>query len=35
VWIVGWRIDERVKITEATKKILCLEFERTDGSDEG
>ena len=28
VWVAGWRIDERAKITEATKKVLCLEFER-------
>ncbi len=28
LWIVGWRIDERVKVTEDTKQILCLEFER-------
>ncbi len=26
VWLVGWRIDERVKVTEATKKVLRLEF---------
>jgi len=28
LWVVGWRIDEGVKVTEATKQILCLEFER-------
>lgn len=28
LWVVGWRIDDRVKVTEATKKILRLEFER-------
>ncbi|MFC1931242.1 tRNA lysidine(34) synthetase TilS [Chloroflexota bacterium] len=28
VWVVGWRIDERVKVTEDTKQILCLEFKR-------
>ncbi len=28
VWIVGWRIDERVKVTEATRQVLCLEFKR-------
>ncbi|MBA7658448.1 hypothetical protein ES703_66399 [subsurface metagenome] len=28
VWLVGWRIDERVKVTEETKKILRLEFKR-------
>lgn len=26
LWVVGWRIDERVKISENTRKILCLEF---------
>ncbi len=26
VWVVGWRIDDRVKITEATREILRLEF---------
>jgi tRNA(Ile)-lysidine synthase len=28
IWVVGWRIDERVKVTEDTKKVLCLEFKR-------
>ncbi len=28
VWVVGWRIDERAKITEDTKKVLRLEFKR-------
>jgi len=28
LWVVGWRIDERVKVTESTKQILCLEFKR-------
>jgi tRNA(Ile)-lysidine synthase len=26
IWVVGWRIDDRVKTTEASKKILRLEF---------
>ena len=30
LWVVGWRIDNRVKITEDTKKVLRLEFERLD-----
>ena len=30
LWIVGWRIDDRVKIFETTRKILRLEFERLD-----
>jgi tRNA(Ile)-lysidine synthase len=26
IWVVGWRIDDRVKVTGATRKILRLEF---------
>ncbi len=26
IWIAGWRIDDRVKVTEASKEILRLEF---------
>ena len=32
LWVAGWRIDERVKINEATKRALRLEFMRTDSS---
>ena len=28
LWIVGWRIDDRVKVTEATNEVLCLQFEQ-------
>ena len=28
LWVVGWRIDDRVKVTEATRRVLELEFER-------
>lgn len=28
LWLVGWRIDDRVKVTENTKQILCLKFQR-------
>jgi tRNA(Ile)-lysidine synthase len=28
IWVVGWRIDERAKVTEDTKQVLCLEFKR-------
>jgi len=28
IWVVGWRIDERVKVSEDTKQVLCLKFER-------
>ena len=26
IWVVGWRTDDRVKVTEASKEILRLEF---------
>jgi len=29
LWIAGWRIDERVKVTEATAKVLRLKMVRT------
>jgi tRNA(Ile)-lysidine synthase len=28
LWVVGWRIDDRVKVTGKTKKVLRLKFER-------
>jgi tRNA(Ile)-lysidine synthase len=28
LWVVGWRMDDRVKVTEKTKKILRVQFER-------
>ena len=28
LWVVGWRIDERAKVSDNTKKMLCLKFER-------
>jgi tRNA(Ile)-lysidine synthase len=28
LWLVGYRIDDRVKVTEKTKRILKLEFNR-------
>jgi len=27
-WVVGWRINERVKVTDGTEQVLCLKFER-------
>ncbi len=33
LWVVGWRIDERVKVTDGTHRILRLEFERVADSD--
>jgi tRNA(Ile)-lysidine synthase len=32
LWVVGWRIDDRVKVTENTKKILRLKFEHVSGA---
>ncbi|MFQ5997166.1 MAG: tRNA lysidine(34) synthetase TilS [Dehalococcoidales bacterium] len=29
LWVVGWRMDERAKVTENTKKVLRLEMVRT------
>jgi tRNA(Ile)-lysidine synthase len=29
LWVVGWRIDDRAKVTENTKQVLRLKFERT------
>jgi tRNA(Ile)-lysidine synthase len=29
IWVVGWRIDDRGKVTEASKEILRLEFIRS------
>jgi tRNA(Ile)-lysidine synthase len=28
LWVVGWRIDDRVKVTDNTKQVLCLKFEQ-------
>jgi len=28
-WVGGWRIDERVKVTSETKKVLCLSFKQS------
>jgi tRNA(Ile)-lysidine synthase len=28
IWVAGWRIDDRVKVTENTKRVLCLKFRR-------
>ncbi len=29
LWVVGWRIDERIKVTRDTKQVLRLEFKRS------
>ena len=29
LWVVGSRIDERAKVTDNTKRVLCLKFERS------
>ena len=28
VWLAGWRVDERARVTEATTQVLCLAFRR-------
>ncbi len=28
IWVVGWRIDHRVRVTDSTRRVLRLEFER-------
>jgi len=28
LWVVDWRIDHRVRVSESTRRILCLEFNR-------
>jgi tRNA(Ile)-lysidine synthase len=28
LWVVGWRINERVKVTDTTQRVLCLKFHR-------
>ncbi|MBA7593821.1 tRNA(Ile)-lysidine synthase [subsurface metagenome] len=28
LWVVGWRIDDRAKVTDSTKQILSIQFER-------
>ncbi len=30
LWVVGWRIDERAKVTERTRRVLALRLERTE-----
>ncbi|MEE9398729.1 MAG: tRNA lysidine(34) synthetase TilS [Dehalococcoidales bacterium] len=29
IWVVGWRIDERVKVSQDTKQVLRLEFKHS------
>jgi tRNA(Ile)-lysidine synthase len=29
LWVVGWRIDDRMKVSENTKQVLRLEFKRS------
>ncbi len=28
LWVAGWRIDHRARVTKSTKKVLCLELQR-------
>ncbi len=32
LWVVGWRIDDRAKVTENTEQVLRLEFKRDQSS---
>jgi tRNA(Ile)-lysidine synthase len=32
LWVAGWRIDERAKVTEDTQRVLVLGFEPTGGT---
>jgi len=29
IWVVGWRIDDRVKVSDTSKQVLRLKFERS------
>jgi len=29
LWVVGWRINDRVRVTESTRKVLRIRFEQT------
>jgi tRNA(Ile)-lysidine synthase len=35
IWVVGYRIDDRVKINKSTKKVITIIFERIEESDCG
>jgi tRNA(Ile)-lysidine synthase len=35
IWVVGWRIDDRVKVTDTTGKVLRLDFVRNDQKEHG
>ena len=28
LWVMGWRIDERAKVRESTRQVLCLRFQK-------
>ena len=32
VWVAGWRIDERAKVCDSTRRVLTLEFKRRQGA---
>ncbi|MBL7166855.1 MAG: hypothetical protein ISS55_10300, partial [Dehalococcoidales bacterium] len=32
LWVVGWRIDDRARVTENTREVLRVRFERVPGS---
>ena len=33
LWVVGWRVDDRTKVAENTRRVLCLEFEGASTTD--
>jgi len=35
LWVVGWRIDDRAKVTGSSREVLRLRFERVTGNDSG
>ncbi len=35
LWVVGWQIDDRAKVTESTKQVLRLEFKQVSDSSTG
>jgi len=32
LWVVGWRIDNRARVTENTTRVLCLKFKSASGA---
>lgn len=32
LWVVGWRLDHRARVTASTKRVLCLDFDSVKGA---